>query len=79
MIVMPERLLPLQSVKAMVGIGTSAIYERMAEGTFPLPVKEGTRSLWVESEIQAWIRARIDARNMGRNMGQKKFSIKKAA
>lgn len=76
---MNERLLPLDQVKGVVGIGTSAIYERMAEGTFPLPIKEGTRSLWVESEIQTWIQTRIAARNMGTNMGRKEIQKKKAA
>lgn len=60
-----ESLLPLKAVRAKVGIGTTAIYERMKSGTFPKPVKEGTRSLWIASEVDGWIKQRIKARNMG--------------
>ena len=67
---MSETLLPLKDVRARVGIGTAAIYDRMAKGTFPKPCKVGTRSLWVESEIEAWVAERIASRNMGQSMGR---------
>ncbi len=60
-----ESLLPLKAVRAKVGIGTTAIYQHMKSGTFPKPVKEGTRSLWIASEVDGWIKQRIEARNMG--------------
>lgn len=61
----PSRLLRLTDVKARTGKSTSSIYEAIAVGTFPRPVKVGPRtSAWVESEIDAWIEARISERNI---------------
>jgi prophage regulatory protein len=64
-----ERLLPRAEVEKRVGLKRSAIYELMARGEFPKPVRAGAGVRWVESEIAAWIAARIAERNMGRNMG----------
>lgn len=76
---MGESLLRLRTVVARVGIGRSKIYELMAEDDFPHPIKEGARSLWVESQIEAWILARIAKHNMGTNMGSNSTENKKAA
>lgn len=56
-------LLPRREVERRVGLGRSAIYERIAAGTFPRPVKLGASSVWVESEVEAWIAARIRERD----------------
>lgn len=38
------------------GLGSrSSIYERMALGTFPKPVKLGRLNGWVEAEIDAYV------------------------
>jgi prophage regulatory protein len=47
----------------MAGLGRTAIYERMAKGTFPKNIKLGTSSRWVDREIQAWIQQKIDERD----------------
>lgn len=60
---MAEQLLPRREVEKRVGLGRSAIYERMAQGDFPKPVKLGASSAWVESEIDRWIAARISERD----------------
>lgn len=55
---MNERLLRRAEVERRVGLKRSAIYERVAKGTFPRPVKDeegGAAVWWLESEIQAWI------------------------
>ena len=67
---MSESLLPMASVKLRVGLSASMIYRLVAANAFPRPGKFGTRSLWVESEVAAWIAERIALHNMGRNMGQ---------
>lgn len=64
-----ESLLPMAEVRKRVGLSQSMIYRLIAEGHFPKPGKFGTRSLWVESEVAAWIAERIRRRNMGQNMG----------
>lgn len=50
-----ECLLPLPVVKARVGMGKTKIYEQIKIGTFPACIKNGRISIWVESEIDAWI------------------------
>jgi prophage regulatory protein len=65
----PERILRLEEVTARTGLKRSAIYTRVAAGTFPKPFpidtrKDGRASVigFAESEIDGWIRAKIAAR-----------------
>lgn len=64
-----ESLLPMAEVRSRVGLSASMIYRLISEGRFPRPGKFGTKSLWVESEVAAWIADRIERKNMGQNMG----------
>ncbi|SEI92833.1 helix-turn-helix transcriptional regulator [Frateuria terrea] len=57
-------LLRLREVERRVGLGRTAIYQRITSGTFPRPVKLGTSSLWVDSEIEAWVSERIRERDL---------------
>jgi prophage regulatory protein len=53
-----ERLLRLRDVKEKTGLGSSTIYRRMADGTFPVPRSLGPNTVrWLQSEIDAWIRS----------------------
>ena len=54
-----EKIIRLPKVKEMVGLGTTAIYEKMKHGDFPKQIKLGRLSGWVESEIQDWISRQI--------------------
>lgn len=55
-------ILRLHQVSARVGLGRSAIYSRIGDGTFPRPVSLGGGAVgWVESEIDAWVSAQIEA------------------
>ena len=46
------------------GLPRSTIYELMARGQFPKPIKLGPRAVgWLESEIAGWQRARIVERD----------------
>jgi prophage regulatory protein len=59
-----ERLLRLRDVKQKTGLGTSTIYRRMADGTFPIPRKLGPNTVrWLQSEIDAWIRSLPSSRS----------------
>lgn len=62
-------LLRLPQVKARTGLSRSELYRRMAMGTFPSPIKIGTRaSAWSSIEIGSWIAERIadrDAKKRG--------------
>lgn len=68
---MPERLLPMRAVRDQVALHPATIYGLIKAKEFPQPIKMGRRSLWIESEIQAWIQARIADSRMGHGMGQK--------
>lgn len=55
-----DRMLRRKEVEAITGRSRSAIYEGMADGTFPKPVKIGARAVaWPESVIRAWIAERM--------------------
>ena len=53
-----------RDVCARVGLGKSALYEQIANGTFPAPIKIGPRAVaWVDEEVDAWIAERIVERD----------------
>lgn len=52
----PVSLLRLPEVETRVGLRRSAIYDRIARGAFPRPVKLGDRvSAWDSREIDRWV------------------------
>ena len=54
----------LPKVKRRTGCSRSTIYNGMAEGTFPKPIKLGARSVgWLEHEIDEWLLAKIEQRD----------------
>ncbi len=57
-----RRFLRLADVKKQVGLGRSAIYDKVKRGEFPAPVSLGARAVaWLSDEIDAWIESRIVA------------------
>lgn len=53
-------ILRLPKVQSRTGLPRSTIYLRISQGTFPLPISLGARSVgWIESEIEDWIGRRI--------------------
>lgn len=55
------RMMRRREVESITGLGRSAIYEKMAEGTFPKNVPLGLRAVgWVSSEVESWVADRID-------------------
>ncbi len=58
----PTRVLRLPRVQARTGLSRSTIYVRVANGSFPQPIRLGARAIgWLESEVDAWIREQIAA------------------
>jgi prophage regulatory protein len=52
------------AVEEMTGLNRSSIYEYMAKGTFPKPIRLGPRAVgWLEPEIIAWQKQRIAERD----------------
>ncbi|HEX7422269.1 MAG TPA: AlpA family transcriptional regulator [Terriglobales bacterium] len=57
---MANVILRLPAVKARTGLCRSAIYQYVADGSFPRPVSLGARAVgWVESDIDGWISRKI--------------------
>jgi prophage regulatory protein len=60
---MAEVLQKLHDVKKATALSRSSIYLKIAEGTFPRPVKLGARAVaWRSSDIQRWIDERPETR-----------------
>lgn len=54
----------LPEVSRQTGLSPATIYRRAKAGTFPSPLKLGTRaSAWVGAEVDAWIAERIAERD----------------
>ena len=52
-----------KQLQARTGRCRSSLYEDIAAGTFPAPVKLGPRAVgWVESEVNDWIADRVEMR-----------------
>jgi prophage regulatory protein len=58
------RLLRLPDVLERVGLRRSRLYDLVADGRFPTPVKLGDRAVaWPADEVDDWIRAKIRERD----------------
>lgn len=55
----PGRLIRLPATLSLVGLGRSAWLDLVHKGRAPRPVKIGRASLWVETEVHAFISERI--------------------
>ena len=62
----PDRIIRLKTVLARTGLSRSAIYRKMAEGTFPARLRISTNGTgWHESEINRWIADPVSWRPKG--------------
>jgi prophage regulatory protein len=50
-----KQLLSLPRVLERVPVSRARLYQMVAAGKFPRQVKIGTRSLWIESEVDQWV------------------------
>jgi prophage regulatory protein len=58
------RFIRRRVVENITGLGCSTIYEYMAEGRFPKPVKLSKFSVaWIEQEVRDWMADRIAERD----------------
>ena len=59
-----KKFIKLPTVMDLTGYRRTSIYQKVAEGTFPAPVKLGPRAVaWVSEEIEEWMDARIAERD----------------
>lgn len=54
-----ERLIRLPEYLALTGESRTVAYERIAAGDAPAPLKDGRASLWVLSEVRAYVAKKI--------------------
>ncbi|MDF4005284.1 AlpA family phage regulatory protein [Luteibacter sp. PPL552] len=58
-----RNLIRLAEVQKRTALSRSSIYAKVASGAFPRPVKRGSSSVWVDTEVQAWIDELIASRD----------------
>lgn len=51
----PTALFKFEQTSSYIGMGRSRIYQLIADGEFPPPIKIGKSSRWLKVEIDAWI------------------------
>ena len=56
------RFLRIQDVLRRVPVSRPTIYRMMEKGEFPKAVKLGSRSLWLESEIDQYMKDKVATR-----------------
>lgn len=55
----PEALLKIRVVIEVTGLSESTIRRKVAEGTFPAPIKDGPRcTRWVAGKVSNWLKAK---------------------
>jgi prophage regulatory protein len=55
-----QRFLRLDDVRARVPYSRSTIYQLMAQGKFPKPIRLGERAVaWIAADIDKWMADRI--------------------
>ena len=58
------KLLRRKQVEEASGLSRSSIYQMMAEGRFPKPLKVGRRAVrWCEEDLEQWQEALLDQSN----------------
>jgi len=58
----PHRLIRLPEVLHRTGMGRSTLYNLIGQGHFPAQIKVGWTTVWLESEVDAWIEALLASR-----------------
>ena len=54
-----EKLLKITKVREYVDFSNSKIYDMVAKGEFPSPLRVGGSSVWLLSDIQGYISSQI--------------------
>lgn len=60
---MVQKILRRKEVEQATGMRTSTLYDKVAKGCFPKPIKIGPGAVgWLEDEIDAWQKGRAAER-----------------
>lgn len=57
---MSDKFLRIPKVMDKVGLRRTAIYDKISREEFPPPIKLGSVSVWLESEVDDWMRAEVE-------------------
>jgi prophage regulatory protein len=58
---MTHTILRLPAVRLRTGLSRSTIYVRVADGSFPKPIRLSDRAIgWLESEVDTWLADRVE-------------------
>lgn len=61
---MVQKILRLDETLSATGYAQSTLYDKVAKGEFPKPIKLGVRAVgWLENEVADWQKSRIAARD----------------
>lgn len=59
-----QKFLRRESVLELCGLPVSTLYDLMAKGEFPKPIKISSRTVaWLETDIKTWQEAKIAGRD----------------
>ena len=59
---MATQILRMREVLRQIGVSRSTVYNLMAKGDFPKPIRIGAQAVgWRASDIEAWIASRGEA------------------
>jgi len=59
-----SQLISAKQIAARLSVSRPTVYTLMRDHGFPRAIKIGSRSLWRESEVEAWVQSRSGARNV---------------
>jgi predicted DNA-binding transcriptional regulator AlpA len=54
-----DKLVDMKFIVEFTGLSDKWFYKIISNGQFPKPIKLGSSSRWLESEVRAWFEARI--------------------
>ena len=58
----PMQILRLKQVAEITGLKRSSVYDRIADGLFPIQFPLGGRAVgWLASEVESWINSQVAA------------------
>lgn len=67
---MAYAVLRFPAVKSRTGLSRTTIYNRISEGTFPSPIKLGSRAVgWLESDIDDYLAELVKQSRQGEKVG----------
>lgn len=57
------RFLSKKAVRDLISLSYATIDREEAAGTFPKRLRRGSRVMWLQSEVEEWMRARVAERD----------------